>query len=441
MRRAEHRRAKALRGRRRGMRPEPRLCARATVDRGRAALLRAAGRLDGRRRGVRARAARAAAGARRRPRARACRAITRVGRLRPAGASRCCATGRPALGAAPLVFTPYVLRLLRWRRVDLLRGHSVRHTGPALLLGRALARSRVPVVLHHHHLYPRWARLEAAIARRADAVVTVSEHSRRELVAAGVPAERVHVVLEGIAAPPPTGGWPEAWPGPGCGCSTSAGSRRASGRSLAIDTLAALRRAASRRRWSWPARARWTRWRRARPASRCGSPAACRRGGQVAALRQRRRAALRLDPRGLRARRRRGAVARRAGRRRGRDGHRRGARRRRSGLARAARRRGVRRGVRELADGGAAEMGAARGSSRAGSTGTRARRAWPTSTAASCGEGAVLDRLGAARGAARGLAADVRGLRRAARLRAVTSHRSEPRRRPRGRRCRCCARR
>ena len=114
---------------------------------------------------------------------------------------------------APAVFTPYVLRLTR--RVDVLRGHSVRHTGPALLLGRALARSSVPVVLHHHHLYPRWARLEAAIARRADAVVTVSEHSRLELVATGVPAERVHVVYEGIATPPATRGWPEAWPAPG----------------------------------------------------------------------------------------------------------------------------------------------------------------------------------------------------------------------------------
>ena len=116
---------------------------------------------------------------------------------------------------APLVFSPYVLRLLRAGRVDLLRGHSVRHTGPALLLGRALARSRVPVVLHHHHLYPRWARLEAAIARRADAVITVSDHSRRALVAAGVSADRVHVVREGIATPPPTAGWPDAWPGHG----------------------------------------------------------------------------------------------------------------------------------------------------------------------------------------------------------------------------------
>jgi glycosyltransferase involved in cell wall biosynthesis len=116
---------------------------------------------------------------------------------------------------APLAFAPYVVRLLREGRADLLRGHSVRHTGPALLLGRKLARSRVPIVLHHHHLYPRWARLEAAIARRADAVVTVSEHSRRELVEAGVPAERVHVVLEGIATPPPTEGRADAWPGAG----------------------------------------------------------------------------------------------------------------------------------------------------------------------------------------------------------------------------------
>ena len=114
---------------------------------------------------------------------------------------------------APFVYTPYVIGLAR--RVDLLRGHSVRHTGPALLLGRLLSRRRVPIVLHHHHLYPRWARLEAAIAKRADAVITVSEHSRDELVASGVPEARVHVVTEGVATPPPTAGWPEAWPGDG----------------------------------------------------------------------------------------------------------------------------------------------------------------------------------------------------------------------------------
>ena len=141
---------------------------------------------------------------------------------------------------APLVFTPYVVRLAG--RVDLLRGHSVRHTGPALLLGRALARSRVPVVLHHHHLYPRWARLEAAIARRADAVVTVSEHSRDELAAAGVPRERVHVIREGIATPPPTEGRSDAWPGDGLRLLHLGRLEPRKRPGLAIDTLALLRR-------------------------------------------------------------------------------------------------------------------------------------------------------------------------------------------------------
>jgi glycosyltransferase involved in cell wall biosynthesis len=117
---------------------------------------------------------------------------------------------------APLAFTPFVVGLLRHRRVDLLRGHSVRHTGPALLLGRAIARSTVPVVLHHHHLDPRWARLDAAIAGRADLVITVSEHARQELVAAGVSRERTRVVIEGVARPASAGVEAQGrWPAPG----------------------------------------------------------------------------------------------------------------------------------------------------------------------------------------------------------------------------------
>ena len=143
---------------------------------------------------------------------------------------------------APLRFVPYVVRLLRAGRVDLLRGHSVRYTGPALLLGRALARSQVPVILHHHHLDPRWARLEAAIAARADVVVTVSEHSRAQLVAAGVPAARVRVVLEGVATPPATGGREEAWPGPGLRLLHLGRLEARKRPEVAVDALAALRR-------------------------------------------------------------------------------------------------------------------------------------------------------------------------------------------------------
>lgn len=144
---------------------------------------------------------------------------------------------------APLVFTPYVLALLRAQRVQLLRGHSVRHTGPALLLGRRLARSQVPVVLHHHHLDPRWASLEAAIAARADAVVTVSEHSRRELIDRGVAAARIHVVSDGVPRPPKTAGWPQAWPSRGLRLLHLGRLEPRKRPGLALDCLLATRRA------------------------------------------------------------------------------------------------------------------------------------------------------------------------------------------------------
>lgn len=108
---------------------------------------------------------------------------------------------------APAVFVPW----LRRTPSDLLRGGSVRFAGPSLLLERR--RTGRPVVLHHHHLEPRWARVELALLRAADAVVTVSERGGRALVAGGVAARRVHVVPNGVTAPPGRDPWPEAWPG------------------------------------------------------------------------------------------------------------------------------------------------------------------------------------------------------------------------------------
>jgi glycosyltransferase involved in cell wall biosynthesis len=143
--------------------------------------------------------------------------------------------------AAAFVAAPYVVDLVRRRRVDLLRGPSVRNAGPALLLGRALARSRVPIVLHHHHFYPRWARVEAAILRRADAVITVSEHSRAELAAAGVRADRIHVALEGVARPPATEGWADAWSSPGLRLLHVGRLEPRKRPWVALDALAALR--------------------------------------------------------------------------------------------------------------------------------------------------------------------------------------------------------
>lgn len=116
---------------------------------------------------------------------------------------------------APAVFVPWVLGLLRRGEVDVLRAHSVRHVAPSLLLARQLARSRVPVVVHHHHFTERWRDLEGAILRRADAVVTVSEHSAAALRAAGVASGRIHVAFDGVAGPPATEGLAAAWPAPG----------------------------------------------------------------------------------------------------------------------------------------------------------------------------------------------------------------------------------
>jgi len=110
---------------------------------------------------------------------------------------------------APLVYVPWLLALGARRRPDLLRAGSVRVTGPSVLMARRLG---VPVVLHQHHLEPRWSRLEAAIMRRADAVITVSQHSRAQLVALGVPAFVVHVVSDGLDPPAAVAPAQDAWP-------------------------------------------------------------------------------------------------------------------------------------------------------------------------------------------------------------------------------------
>jgi glycosyltransferase involved in cell wall biosynthesis len=122
------------------------------------------------------------------------------------------ASGAHWLGL-PRAFVPWTVRLLRAGEVDVLRGHSVRGCGPSLLLARRLAGVRVPVVLHHHHFFPRWRRLEAAILGAVDAVVTVSEHSRAELTAAGVPAERIHLARNGVQGPAQRIRRAEPWPG------------------------------------------------------------------------------------------------------------------------------------------------------------------------------------------------------------------------------------
>lgn len=127
---------------------------------------------------------------------------------------------RPGRGlrwwVAPLAFVPYTVRLLRSGGVDVLRAHSERFVLPSVLLARRLCRSRVPVVVHHHHTDPGWGWLDAVWLRRAHAVVTVSEFSRRQLCALGVPKERIHVISPGLQRRDGVtpGEWPLPAPGP-----------------------------------------------------------------------------------------------------------------------------------------------------------------------------------------------------------------------------------
>jgi glycosyltransferase involved in cell wall biosynthesis len=125
-------------------------------------------------------------------------------RLEPTPGVRAVVLRRPAglhWVLAPLVFVPWIALALRRGELDVLRGPSVRHTGPSLLIARLLTRARVPVVIHHHHFETRWRWLEAAILRRADVVVTVSEHSRSQLIASGIQSVVIHVAHNGIDGP------------------------------------------------------------------------------------------------------------------------------------------------------------------------------------------------------------------------------------------------
>jgi len=149
---------------------------------------------------------------------------------------------------APLVFVPWTLALVLGGRADVLRAPSVRYTGPSLLAVRALCgRRRAPVAIHHHHFEPRWRGLEAWILRRADVVLTVSEHSRAELVSAGVDPARITIAYNGIdgpadADPAP----PQTWPADGLRLLHLGRLEDRKRPELAVRTLAALHRAGHR---------------------------------------------------------------------------------------------------------------------------------------------------------------------------------------------------
>jgi glycosyltransferase involved in cell wall biosynthesis len=146
---------------------------------------------------------------------------------------------------APLLFVPWTLALALGGRADVLRAPSVRYTGPSLLAVRALCRGRrLPVAIHHHHFEARWRWLEAWILRRADVVLTVSDHSRTELLREGIDPARITVAHNGIDGP--AGADPEppaSWPGEGLRLLYLGRLEDRKRPELAVRTLAELTRA------------------------------------------------------------------------------------------------------------------------------------------------------------------------------------------------------
>ncbi len=102
---------------------------------------------------------------------------------------------------AAAVFPPFIKRVYDEVPFDLLRVHSLRYIGPAALIARRLYRLNVPIVSHHHHLDRNWLNpvIERRIIEASDRVITVSEFSKRQLVAAlQIRGDHVETVPNGV---------------------------------------------------------------------------------------------------------------------------------------------------------------------------------------------------------------------------------------------------
>lgn len=89
-------------------------------------------------------------------------------------------------------------RCFRDHRFTHLRAHSILGPGLAALLWRG-ARA-MPLVAHHQHFDSGepWLGLKVKVLKRAEAVVTISEFSRRQLETLGVDPARTHVIPCGV---------------------------------------------------------------------------------------------------------------------------------------------------------------------------------------------------------------------------------------------------
>jgi len=114
---------------------------------------------------------------------------------------------------AAFVLPPFIRRVYRATRFDLLRAHSLRYIGPAALAARAWYGVDVPIVAHHHHLDPSWLNplIEGRVMRAVERVIVGSEFARRQASEElGVPTEQFAVVPYGVDRALAPGPRPEA---------------------------------------------------------------------------------------------------------------------------------------------------------------------------------------------------------------------------------------
>ncbi len=101
----------------------------------------------------------------------------------------------------PFVWPRYIKRVWDEHGFDLLRAHSVRYVGPAVLRARRRYRLPVPVVTHHHHLDPSPLNplIEKRVIEASDCVVTDSQFAKRQLAhQLGARTDHVEVVYCGV---------------------------------------------------------------------------------------------------------------------------------------------------------------------------------------------------------------------------------------------------
>jgi len=86
--------------------------------------------------------------------------------------------------------------------IEILRIHSLRFTGPAVLLAKKIYNINVPVIAHHHHIDPEifnWV-VDSRVASALDKIITGSEFSKKQLINEwGINEEKVEVIYGGVS--------------------------------------------------------------------------------------------------------------------------------------------------------------------------------------------------------------------------------------------------